>query len=574
MNYLFSKKPAAALVVLNWLAVMAIALVSLGISTYGGNAMVFAFAYALLAQSFPVIPKPWRGSVAAVAITGQAIACTVLFAGHPWQVDSQMWLYAALASTLILKEERAIIVGAVVSMLTLLVMAIAVPGLLYFQLGFWELLGRFGFQCVCLGAETLALLGMTRVRLAMHRHRDAKELALQNAHDEAVYAREEAEREARLAQARKREAEELAQQAQDAAAALEQSQAKRQELEQAAQAAQERENAERDALRLRQERTLASIKTGLKHVRKGDLDAAYLDDIAEEDLELRDDFDAMVGTLKKIVGTLGERAQDIGFQAAELNQGAGALSDRTKRQATSLEEAAGALKQVLSKVQATNGMAHEAAAATSSAKSHATLSGETVDAASGAISKIEASSVEIERITSVIDDIAFQTNLLALNAGIEAVRAGDAGRGFSVVANEVRALAQRSGAAARDISEIVSRSASDVEEGVGHITKTVSVLSDTITAISTAADQVDNIRRASEDQLASLDEVTSAANELDRFTQENTKMIQNSGDSIRRLADNAHMLRDITQQFTLNDVVIAVPEDAEKTNLASPVMGS
>ena len=185
MNYLFSRKPAAALVVLNWLAVMTIALVSLVISTDGGNGLVFAFAYALLAMSFPVFPKAWRGSVAAIAITGQAIACTVLFTGHPWQVDSQMWLYAALASTLILKEERAIVVAAVVSMATLLVMAIAVPGLLYFQTGLSELWARFGFQCVCIGAETLALLGMTRVRLAMHKHRAAKELALHNAHDEA-----------------------------------------------------------------------------------------------------------------------------------------------------------------------------------------------------------------------------------------------------------------------------------------------------------------------------------------------------------------------------------------------------
>ncbi|MEM6309738.1 MAG: methyl-accepting chemotaxis protein [Pseudomonadota bacterium] len=565
MSYLFSKKPAAALVVLNWLCVMATALVSLVISTNGGNALVFAFAYALLSQSFPVFNKKWRGTVAAVAITGQAIACTVLFTGHPWQLDSQMWLYAALASTLILKEERAIIIAATVSMLTFLVLALAAPGLLYFQLGLWELWGRLGFQSISLFALTLALLGMTRVRLAMHAHREAKELALKQAHDAAVKAREGAEHEAQRAEQRTQEAEDLAQKAQEAAAALQRSQIKRQELEQAAQDAEHRENQHRETMRLRQARTLASIKSGLKHVRNGALDSAKLTDIAEDDADLREDFDAMVATLKKIVGTLGERAQDIGFQAAELNQGADALSDRTKRQATSLEEAAGALQQVLSQAQATNSMAREAASATSSAKSHAAHSGQTVDSASVAISKIEESSAEIARITTVIDDIAFQTNLLALNAGIEAVRAGEAGRGFSVVANEVRALAQRSGAAARDISEIVDRSASDVDEGVGHITKTVSVLSDTISAITNAADQVDRIRLASEDQLARMDEVSSAATELDRFTQENTKMIQNSGDSIKRLADNAHMLRDITQQFSIDDAS-AQPASVTKPN--------
>jgi len=108
----------------------------------------------------------------------------------------------------------------------------------------------------------------------------------------------------------------------------------------------------------------------------------------------------------------------------------------------------------------------EIGAAATAADREANDGGEVVRRAVKAMSDIEISAQQIGQIIKVIDSIALQTNLLALNAGIEAARAGEAGMGFAVVANEVRALAQRSAEAAQGIKELITTSGKQVSAGV------------------------------------------------------------------------------------------------------------
>ncbi|MEM7710597.1 MAG: methyl-accepting chemotaxis protein, partial [Pseudomonadota bacterium] len=96
--------------------------------------------------------------------------------------------------------------------------------------------------------------------------------------------------------------------------------------------------------------------------------------------------------------------------------------------------------------------------------------------ATEAMRMIAQTSGEVRQITAMIEDIAFQTNLLAFNAGIEAARAGTAGRGFSIVAGEVRALAQRSSHAAGQIAELLTRSQVQVRTGVDLVDETSTML--------------------------------------------------------------------------------------------------
>jgi uncharacterized phage infection (PIP) family protein YhgE len=148
-----------------------------------------------------------------------------------------------------------------------------------------------------------------------------------------------------------------------------------------------------------------------------------------------------------------------------------------------------------------------------------------------AMSRIEESSKQISRITSVIDEIAFQTNLLALNAGVEAARAGEAGRGFSVVANEVRALAQRSSDAANEIKGLISESTAYVEQGVELVASAGDELSAITESVSTISEHVEGISSSAREQSASLAEVNTGVAQLDRVTQQNAAMVSQANDA-------------------------------------------
>ena len=123
-----------------------------------------------------------------------------------------------------------------------------------------------------------------------------------------------------------------------------------------------------------------------------------------------------------------------------------------------------------------------------------------VENAVSAMTGIAQSSREISEIIGVIDDIAFQTNLLALNAAVEAARAGDAGKSFGVVAQEVRALAQRSAKAAKEIKSRISVSSEQVERGVVLVGQTGQTITGIIARFVEIADLVGGIAASTHEQ--------------------------------------------------------------------------
>jgi methyl-accepting chemotaxis protein len=207
------------------------------------------------------------------------------------------------------------------------------------------------------------------------------------------------------------------------------------------------------------------------------------------------------------------------------------------------------MNEVTSMVNATAQSANNANGAISRTYDEATKGGAVVADAVTAMDAIARSAQEISKIINVIDGIAFQTNLLALNAGVEAARAGEAGKGFAVVANEVRALALRSAEAAKDIKELIVASNDQVERGVQLVDETGTVLTGIVTRVGEASEMLTQIAHSAETQAANLQQVNQAVSEMDKVTQQNAAMVEESTAASRSLAGEADELAGLVARF-------------------------
>jgi methyl-accepting chemotaxis protein len=155
--------------------------------------------------------------------------------------------------------------------------------------------------------------------------------------------------------------------------------------------------------------------------------------------------------------------------------------------------------------------------------------------------EIDVSSRRIAEIIGTIDGIAFQTNILALNAAVEAARAGEQGRGFAVVAGEVRSLAQRSAEAAREIRNLIGSSVERVERGSAQADRVGSTMHEIVTAVGRVTTLMNTISVAAGEQSTGVAQVDQAMGEIDRGTQQNAALVEQSAaaaDSLRRQAES------------------------------------
>lgn len=320
----------------------------------------------------------------------------------------------------------------------------------------------------------------------------------------------------------------------------------RDELRKAAEKEQQARIAEQDLV-------VSALAKGLKKLADGNLDATITDEFAKGYEQLRLDFNNAIGTLDQVILRISDSSGIISTESTSLSHASDELAKRTERSAATLEETAAALKQLTISVKSAAEGASQANQVVSIAKDNALKSEEVVRDTVLAMGEIEASSVQITKITSVIDDIAFQTNLLALNAGVEAARAGESGRGFAVVASEVRALAQRSSQAAQQISELILHSGDQVRTGVGLVDQTGEALKEIISSVTGISNHVSEIAKSSKEQSTGLSEINTAMSQLDQVTQQNAAMFEETTAANHALARETQVLAEAVGVFSQSE---------------------
>ncbi len=225
--------------------------------------------------------------------------------------------------------------------------------------------------------------------------------------------------------------------------------------------------------------------------------------------------------------------------AQQITSAAQALADGATTQAASLEETAASLHEIASMTKRNADSAGNAKALSAETRATADAGSARVQAMQRAMEQIKVASQEITKILKTIDEIAFQTNILALNAAVEAARAGEAGMGFAVVAEEVRALAQRSAQAAKETAAKIEDSVAKSGEGVAISNDVVEQFEKIQRQIRQLDTLVAEMASASSEQSAGLSQINDAISGMDKVTQQNAATAEESAAAAAELESHA-----------------------------------
>ncbi|MBI5177872.1 MAG: methyl-accepting chemotaxis protein [Nitrospinae bacterium] len=285
----------------------------------------------------------------------------------------------------------------------------------------------------------------------------------------------------------------------------------------------------------------------------------------------------MQENLKEMIHKINGSSSDVTRSAEELSVLARHIAEGSEKQNEQSTHVAASVEEMSSTIMEIAKNSNQALESSNAAKEAALAGSKVVQETIAGIHRISSSmeqsskviqalgnnSDQISEIVSVIDDIADQTNLLALNAAIEAARAGEAGRGFAVVADEVRKLAERTTKATKEIATMISKIQADtqdavmsmetvmdeVKSGVRSADETGQSLKSIVEQVQNSADMVSHIATASEQQSKTVEEISKNMHSVAEISKSTSQDTQRTYDSAQNLTQLAGDLKKLVDQF-------------------------
>ena len=267
--------------------------------------------------------------------------------------------------------------------------------------------------------------------------------------------------------------------------------------------------------------------------------------------ELAQSLRVLQTNMKLLIGQIKQSSGHVHAIGSDVSECSGELAQHTESQKGSLEQTASSMEQITVAVQHNAANSREASEVAIRSAGLADTSGRAVQKVVQTMGAIRHSSSRIADIISVIDGIAFQTNILALNAAVEAARAGDQGRGFSVVASEVRALAQRSASAAKEIKELIQHSVEQVEQGAELVDEAGQSMDELVSGVKKVAALMQEFTVSTQEQSLGISTVNQSVIEIDEMTQQNMQIVSAATYSAEKLEEEVSVLRDLVNAFEL-----------------------
>ena len=257
-----------------------------------------------------------------------------------------------------------------------------------------------------------------------------------------------------------------------------------------------------------------------------------------------------IATLVREIRASSQTAMTLSDQ---LSSRSAQLSVKTEQQSASLVQTAASMEEMAASTKNNADNTRLASEQATIATLQARKGGELMGQVANNMQSITDCAQKMTEIISLIDGIAFQTNILALNAAVEAARAGDHGKGFSVVAGEVRSLAHRSAEAAKNIKSLIEVTSHNVTQGVNVVSEAEKNMHDIVTGSGNVSRLMDEISASTSEQEKGISQITLALSELERVTQSNVSMVEELNGSSDVLRNQVIELQTRTRNFRLKN---------------------